>query len=644
MAISAEQLNVILSARDREFTRAMDRAQRKVDGFARQSNKSLLSAGNAFKTLSAQASAFLPALSAAIVVQQVRRVVSELDQIGKTADSIGLTTDALQELRVIAEEAGVAQDSLDNSMMQFSKRLGEAQQGTGAARTALEKLKLTSAELAAMPLDQALQAVAERMTTLTSATDRTAIATQLFGRQGVGMLNMLRLGAEGMEAARQNARDLGIVIDEELIRNAEAAENQLGLMSRVIDANLTTALINLAPFLVSAAEGVAGLTTAVRGFFDSMGASRAENEVEGLSDQIKLLEDQIAAFEAGATDSNRLILLYGSADLARERLEKLRSEFSALSSEMESGSTGAAAPIINEADLSLLQDAVDAERERARLAALTAEERERARISAEADALVQQALANISGTPFTVETTAARIEAEALREEYIAAATAASSILNPVKAVAAAGRELPPPAETAAEAYEKMLTSMIAASPALKALGFDAGTLQSTMQMVESSMESAFMSMVDGTMKAKQEFRSMASDIIRKLYRVLVVQRLVGGITSALGFPAVPSGGPVVGAASGRSMQAGQPAVVGEHGRELFVPQTAGRVLSVSQAQSAVGGGGSVIVNQTINVSTGVQQTVRSEIKQLMPQIAESAKAAVVDAKRRGGSYGRAFS
>ena len=91
-------------------------------------------------------------------------------------------------------------------------------------------------------------------------------------------------------------------------------------------------------------------------------------------------------------------------------------------------------------------------------------------------------------------------------------------------------------------------------------------------------------------------------------------------------------------------MQAGQPHIVGEHGRELFVPQTAGRVLSVAQAQNAVGGGGAVNVYQTINVSTGVQQTVRAEIKQLMPQIAESAKSAVVDAKRRGGSYGRAFS
>ncbi len=51
MAISAEQLNVILSARDREFTRAMDRAQRRVERFSQQSNRSLMSARGAFTAL-----------------------------------------------------------------------------------------------------------------------------------------------------------------------------------------------------------------------------------------------------------------------------------------------------------------------------------------------------------------------------------------------------------------------------------------------------------------------------------------------------------------------------------------------------------------------------------------------------------------
>ena len=80
--------------------------------------------------------------------------------------------------------------------------------------------------------------------------------------------------------------------------------------------------------------------------------------------------------------------------------------------------------------------------------------------------------------------------------------------------------------------------------------------------------------------------------------------------------------------------------MVGERGPEMFVPSTSGRVIPNNQ----LGGGGQTVnIVQNINVSTGVQQTVRTEIKQLMPQIAESAKQAVVDAKRRGGSYGRAF-
>jgi hypothetical protein len=154
-------------------------------------------------------------------------------------------------------------------------------------------------------------------------------------------------------------------------------------------------------------------------------------------------------------------------------------------------------------------------------------------------------------------------------------------------------------------------------------------------------MESAFMAMIDGTMSAKDAFRSMASEIIRELYRVLVVQQLVQGISSAIKLATFGMGGFF---ASGGTVQGGTPVVTGEHGRELFVPQEDGRIMSAAQTREMMGGGGGgVTIHQTINVSTGVQQTVRTEIKSLMPEIAENTKAAVLDAKRRGGSYGRAF-
>ena len=55
------------------------------------------------------------------------------------------------------------------------------------------------------------------------------------------------------------------------------------------------------------------------------------------------------------------------------------------------------------------------------------------------------------------------------------------------------------------------------------------------------------------------------------------------------------------------------------------------------------GGGSTTVVNQTINVSAGVSQTVRAEMISLLPSFKQETMSGVADAKRRGGSYGRAF-
>ena len=90
--------------------------------------------------------------------------------------------------------------------------------------------------------------------------------------------------------------------------------------------------------------------------------------------------------------------------------------------------------------------------------------------------------------------------------------------------------------------------------------------------------------------------------------------------------------------ANGGVATGGRPAIVGERGPELFIPSTTGRVVPNDQL-----GGGGVVVNQTINVTTGVQQTVRAEIANLLPQISNAAKSAVADARMRGGSFSRAM-
>jgi phage-related minor tail protein len=92
--------------------------------------------------------------------------------------------------------------------------------------------------------------------------------------------------------------------------------------------------------------------------------------------------------------------------------------------------------------------------------------------------------------------------------------------------------------------------------------------------------------------------------------------------------------------AVGGSVQRGQPYMVGERGAEMFVPNQSGSIIPTNKL---AGGGAGVVVNQTINLSTGVAQTVRTEVMNMLPQIQNAAVSGVLDAKRRGGSFGTAF-
>jgi phage-related minor tail protein len=90
--------------------------------------------------------------------------------------------------------------------------------------------------------------------------------------------------------------------------------------------------------------------------------------------------------------------------------------------------------------------------------------------------------------------------------------------------------------------------------------------------------------------------------------------------------------------AMGGAVAGGRPYLVGERGPELMIPSGNGSIVPNNQL-----GGSGVTVVQNINVTTGVQQTVRAEIANLLPQISNAAKSAVADARMRGGGFSKAM-
>ncbi len=296
MAITAEQLNVILSAKDKQFAKAMNDNAKRVERFSKRSQKSLSKTTNSFKKLTGVLGGLAAGLSVGLLVSKTKQAISVLDEIGKTADNLGLTTSALQELRTIAESSGMTFEEFTKGFARFSVAVGEAATGTGEAVQAFKTLgiSLTTSSGATRQTEDLFNELADAMSNFENAADRANIMADLFGQKvGVKMLNMLSNGSDGMKRMREEAKALGIVIDEDLIRNAEKAQTQLDLMSRVISANLNSALVELAPTMVKSAGALASLTRMASKFL----AIFEGKTILGMADALNKGEPALVDFE-----------------------------------------------------------------------------------------------------------------------------------------------------------------------------------------------------------------------------------------------------------------------------------------------------------------------------------------------------------
>lgn len=149
------------------------------------------------------------------------------DEVAKTADKLGIGTAELQELRYAGERAGLSVSDIDKSLEKMQKNLGEAMTGTGAAKDALDQLGLSAADLTKMKPEEALGLIADKMQGVGTQAERAAIANDIFGRSGIGMLNMLRDGSAGLTQLREDARKTGYVMSEEAARQSEAFNDAL---------------------------------------------------------------------------------------------------------------------------------------------------------------------------------------------------------------------------------------------------------------------------------------------------------------------------------------------------------------------------------------------------------------------------------
>jgi phage-related minor tail protein len=209
--------------------RSLDRMKRPIANLQKQMANFRRVAGQFALPLIAGVGAATAAITALTF-----QVTSFGDEIAKTAGRLGLTTDALQEFRFAADQSGIGAQTFDLAFQNMTKKVGDAAMGNKAAIKSFQGLGVSikdakgqtkDAETIFMDTAQAISKIQDPM-------KRNALTADLFGAKAVRLVNLFAEGKVGIQALREQARELGIVIGKDALDASEDFNDRINELKR----------------------------------------------------------------------------------------------------------------------------------------------------------------------------------------------------------------------------------------------------------------------------------------------------------------------------------------------------------------------------------------------------------------------------
>ena len=238
----------------------------------------------------------------------VKKTFDELDKIGKVADKLGITTTKLQELRFAAEQTGVASNTLDTAVQRFTRRLGEAVEGTGVLKDDLEKLNISIRNSDGSTRDamDVLNEYADAMSNAADPSEKLRLSIAAFDTEGGALVNTFAKGSKGIQAFADELRAAGGVIDESLVRDAESANDAMNLLGKSLNNLMVTVIAPLAPLIEKVSLQIMKLVKLIQTSKDDI-AAWFDAWVGGFADVLKMSGAHWRYLIGGAVDAKEAV-------------------------------------------------------------------------------------------------------------------------------------------------------------------------------------------------------------------------------------------------------------------------------------------------------------------------------------------------
>jgi hypothetical protein len=549
--------------------------------------------------------AFVGVAGAAGIGLLISRSLDATDALAKTATRIGTTTEALSRLHFAADISGVSTETLNMAMQRFTRRTAEAARGTGEAKDAIRELGLNANDLLRLDLDEQMIKLADAFADVQTDADKVRIAMKLFDSEGVALVQTLNAGSAGLREMFSEAELLGAVMSTDAAKGVEDTKDELTRLGTVfsgITAQVTAAL----------APAIGGFTAKLTEMIKEVAASQGGFREFARSLAKNVLGTLLSIIRGVANMANSFITALNQINAAR--IEFMRMFGLGIVGEMDAIEE-AIANVENATGQMARNRSGKLKELRAELAALqkTAEDAGLALDGNMVD------LINVDEFGFGVQ-------------QILKDAIAALEI--PVSLTTTDDDDPAAPITKLQQAYE-------GATEAIKEFNSANDDVRTKMKEITTTtlgqFSDALTNAAMGTGNLKDAFKAMIKNMVAQLIQFYIIDRLTGGIASALfGVKkAVTGGGGGGGVATpaaraiGGPVQAGSPYMVGERGPEMFVPNQSGSIVPNKKM-----GGGVTVINNVDARGSGAD--VDQRIKSAMAQTSQQTIMTIQDLMRRG--------
>ena len=227
------QLQVQLELQTAAFqagVKQVDSRLKRMDKNVQNTSKSFRGMETGLNSLKTNLLAIGTAMAAAFTVQSLKGIVEFGNNLSITAEKLGVTVEALQGLRVAAEDFGVSAQSADTALQRFSRRSAEARKGMGTLAKVYKDLNISliGSNGAYKSSQELLDEFAKALQNTRDPAERLRLSMAAFDTEGVAFGQALAQAGASIDGFTDAAQSANRVMSGDIADSAKLVSQGVG--------------------------------------------------------------------------------------------------------------------------------------------------------------------------------------------------------------------------------------------------------------------------------------------------------------------------------------------------------------------------------------------------------------------------------